>query len=46
MFVNACIGTQSDQVILIEKRGPRPDKTHVTFEDAPQLRQLVETCLA
>jgi len=45
-FVNTRVSTQRDKFILIEKGWARTDKTHITFEDAPQLRQFVEACLA
>lgn len=31
------------EVVLVEERRARPDKAHVALQDAPQLRQLVET---
>ena len=33
---------QCNQVILIEQRRSRTDKTHIPFDDAPQLRQLIQ----
>src|SRR5471032_1921188 len=35
-----------NQVLLIEQRRTRTDKTHVTAEDTEKLRQLIQTGLA
>jgi RNA-directed DNA polymerase len=45
-FVNTLLSAQLNQVVLIEQGRARPDKTHVTYQDAPQLRQLVQTAFA
>ncbi|MNK90034.1 hypothetical protein D3C87_1100730 [compost metagenome] len=37
---------QIDQILLIEERWSGPHKTHVPDQDAPELRQFVETAFA
>lgn len=45
-FMNPAAGAQLNQVMLIEQGWPGTDKTHVALDDAPQLRQLIQTALA
>ena len=40
--MNALASSQFDEVVLVEKRRPRPDKSHVPLQDAEQLRQFVQ----
>jgi hypothetical protein len=44
--VHTLLCAQSNQVLLIEKRRARAYKTHVPRQNAPQLRQLVQTAFA
>jgi len=44
--MHALLGTQFNQVVLIEQRRARPHKTHVADQNAPQLRQLVQAAFA
>ena len=41
--MNPFFRPEFNEVILVEKGWPRPDKAHVTFQDTPQLRQFVQT---
>jgi hypothetical protein len=41
--MNASFSPKRDKIILIEQSRARSNKTEVTREDAPQLRQFVET---
>lgn len=41
-FVDAVLGAQFNQVVLVEQRRARADNAHVAFEDAPELGELVE----
>src|ERR1039458_1501716 len=40
--MNAPLSSKRDEIILIEQRRARSNKTQVTHQDAPQLRQFVE----
>ena len=40
--MDALFCSQLYQVILVVQRRPRTDKAHVAFQDAPQLRELIE----
>ncbi len=41
-FVDAVLGAQFDEVVLVEERGAGADDAHVTLKDAPELGELVE----
>ena len=42
----AFLGSQCDEVILVEQRRSRTDKAHVPFQYTDELRQLVEARFA
>ena len=42
--MNAPFSPERDKIILIEQGWERTNKTQVNLKNAPQLRQLVETC--
>src|SRR5512138_1281637 len=41
--MNAPVGSQLDEIILIEQGRAWTDEAHVAFEDAQKLRQLIQT---
>ena len=45
-FMDASCRSQRNEVILIEQRRAGADETHVAFQNAPELRQLVQARLA
>ena len=45
-FMDASCRSQRNEVILIEQRRAGADETHVAFQNAPELRQLIQARLA
>src|SRR5674476_1055802 len=44
--MHALLGAPLNQVMLVEQGGPGADKTHIALDNAPQLRQFIQTALA